>query len=82
MCFVDGNVRVISGLNILAFLKLDIHLYSVFNPYPLIYVGFSEFMKAKLREIYTESKERHMFDGLKELMITNNSIIYLLIFTR
>ena len=66
--FADGNVGVISGLNILAFLKLDTDLSSVPGRYPLTYVGFSSFLQAKMREIYSESKARRMSDGLKELM--------------
>jgi hypothetical protein len=66
--FADGNVGVISGLNILAFLELDTDLSGVPNPYPLTYVGFSDFLKTKLREIYSKSKERHISEGLKELI--------------
>ena len=56
--FVDGNVGVISGLNILTFLKLDTELSSVSDRYPLTYAGFSSFLHAKMREIYSRVKSK------------------------
>ena len=56
--FADGNVGVISGLNILAFHKLDTNLSSVPDRYPLMYAGFSSFLHAKMREIYSRVKSK------------------------
>ncbi|XP_066364701.1 uncharacterized protein [Miscanthus floridulus] len=70
--FVDGNVGVIEGINIIAFLKLDTNLSSsssssVPEPYPMTFAGFSNFLQAKMREAYPDASS--MSEGLEALMM-------------
>ena len=55
--FADDNVRVISWLNILAFLKLNTDLSSIPDRYPLTYAEFSSFLHAKMKDLLKSQKQ-------------------------